>query len=235
MAAKYKEIAEVIERNIKSKIYDDKKKLPTEEELMKEFESSRNTIRKAIDILVSEGHIYRVQGSGVFIRETSKEGYLTLGDMKGFTSEFKSKEVRTKVIYLKVILADDELAEKMKCDKGTEIYKVKRIRIIDNLEVAVEYAYYIKNIVPYLNEEIAKTSIYKYITEGLKLNIGFADKIIYCEKLNKGTAEILKLDDGDPALVIEDTVYLTNGHVFNLSKNIFNYKEAKLLSLTNYK
>jgi GntR family transcriptional regulator of bglA len=64
------------------------------------------------------------------------------------------------------------------------------------------------------------------------LNIGFADKIISCEKLNDDDAGLLDLQPGDPTLIVESTVFLKAGAVFDLSIEKYNYTSAKLLTLT---
>jgi GntR family transcriptional regulator of bglA len=235
MAIKYKDIAEAIEKDIVDGVYKDSKKLPTEEQMMKKYEASRNTIRKAISILVDRGHIYQVQGSGIFIRESSKEGCITLGDMKGLTGDFHSGKVTTKLLELKIIHADEEIANRLKCEIGIEIYFVKRLRFLNGENFAIENSYYNKDIVPYLNKEIVKKSIYDYVINHLKLNIGFADKTIYCDLLDEEHAELLGLKVGEPGIIIEDTVFLTNGLVFNTSKMIYNYKKAKLISLATFR
>ncbi len=235
MAVKYKEIALSIEENINNGLYNEDKKLPTEEILMKRYNVSRNTVRKAISVLVDRGYVYQVQGSGIFIRKASKEGYITLGNMRGLTGDFASKKITTKLLELKVIKANANQAEKMRCAVGTDLYFVKRLRFLEDENFAVEYSYYNKDIIPYLNNEIVEKSIYDYILKDLKLSIGFADKIIYCEKLDKEHSILLSLDEGDPATIIEDTVFLTNGLIFDISKVVYNYKLAKMLSLANYK
>lgn len=235
MAVKYKEIAKSIENAILHDEYVERAKLPTEEELMQRFLVSRNTIRKAISLLADRGYVYQVQGSGIFIRQRSKEGYITLGNMRGLTGDFSSKKITTKLLNLELVKADEEIADKMRCTVGTSLYHVKRLRYLDETNFAVEYSYYNKDIIPYLNSDIVEKSIYSYILNDLKLNIGFADKIIYCDKLSKEHSELLGLDEGDPATIIEDTVFLTNGLIFDVSKVIYNYKMAKMLSLANYK
>ena len=65
---KHKEVPSAIENSILEGKYDNTIKLPTEEELMNEFNVSRNTIRKAIEILSGRGLVYQVQGSGIFLR-----------------------------------------------------------------------------------------------------------------------------------------------------------------------
>ena len=234
MSSKYKQIVEEIEGDILGGKYNEVRKLPTEEELISKYEVSRTTIRKAVGILVSKGYVYQVQGSGIFIRDTVLKDYISLETLKGLTRDFPNKNIYSKVISIEVVKYDKELSEKMKCDLGTNLYYVKRLRIIDNHPFSMEYSYYNKNIIPYLSEEIAKSSIYSYILEDLQLNIGFADKIIYAEKLDSETARLLQLDENDPGLIIENTVFLSNGNVFEVSKVVHNYKYAKLLKLANF-
>lgn len=231
MAVKYKLVCDELEKEILQGKYPSSSKLPTEEELMRKFDVSRNTIRKAIEILVDKGYIYQVQGSGIFLREFSKEGCIPLNGMKGLTKEFAKDVLTSELLELTVIEASEELSEKMKCKKGTEVYHIRRIRYLNSEPYAYEESYYNKEIIPYLNKEICDDSIYEYIEKALKLNIGFADKVVYCEKLKENEAKILGLNEGEPTLVVENTAFLNTGVVFDVSREKYNYTKAKLLSL----
>ncbi|AGE79622.1 TPA: GntR family transcriptional regulator [Bacillus thuringiensis] len=235
MSAKYKQIADVLEQNIRDGLFNETKKLPTEEALMNRFEVSRNTIRKVISQLVNRGYIFQVQGSGMFLRETSVTDYINLGSLRGLTKNLVSQNIETKVLELEVIDADEEIAKQMQCEAGTRLYFLKRLRIVDAKPFSIEVSYFKKDIIPYLNEEIALSSVYSYFIEDLRLNIGFADKVISCEKVNKENAQFLELNEGDPALLIENTVYLVNGTIFELSQSMFHYEKAKLLNRINFK
>ncbi|PLR66332.1 GntR family transcriptional regulator [Bacillus sp. UMB0893] len=235
MAVKYKEIADGLEREIRDGKFDKTKKLPTEEELIKNFEVSRNTIRKAINQLVNRGYIYQVQGSGMFLRDKSATDYINLGSLRGLTKDLTSKKIETNILALQVLEADEGKAKQLRCEAGTKLYYIKRLRIVDHEPFSIEISYFKKDIVPYLNEDIAKSSIYNYLIEDLKLNIGFADKVINCEKIDEASAEILHVNTQDPALIIENTVCLTNGTIFELSKSIFHYQKAKILNRINFK
>src|SRR3954447_20384950 len=103
MAVKYKEIADQLEQDIRDGKFDQTKKLPTEDELINKFEVSRNTIRKAINQLVNRGHIYQVQGSGMFLREKSETDTINLGSLRGLTKDLTSKNIETKILALHVL------------------------------------------------------------------------------------------------------------------------------------
>lgn len=234
MSTKYKQIVSELEADLLSGKYNEVKKLPREEDLIEKYQVSRTTIRKAIAMLVNKGYVYQVQGSGIFIREASLQDYVSLENLKGLTRDFPDKKIESKLINLMVINADEDLAKQMKCDVGTDIYFLERLRYVNEELFAVEYTYLNKNVIPYMSEEIAHRSIYSFIINDLKLSIGFADKIIYADKLDSESAQLLQLSENDPTLVIENTVFLTNGTVFEVSKVIHNYKNTKLLKLANF-
>lgn len=233
MQTKYEIVLNILEKEIVEGKYNVIKKLPTEEDLMKKLNVSKNTIRKAIDVLVSKGYIYRVQGSGVFLREFSKLGCVDMKEMNGLTKTYPSEKLESKVLKFSLIDADEELAGKMKCKVNTKIYYVKRVRYLNGEPMEIEESYYNKDIIPYLNEEICNKSIYSYIIDDLKLKVGFADRVISCEKLNEEEAKLLNLSKDDPALVLNNTVFLSSGVVFDVSLEKYNYTKMKIISLTS--
>ena len=131
MQTKYEIVVNILEKEMLEGKYEDTRKLPTEEELMKRLEVSKNTIRKAIDVLVSKGYIYRVQGSGIFLREFSKLGCVDMKEMNGLTKTYPSDKLESKVLKFSLIDADEELASKMKCEFNTKVYYVKRVRYLN--------------------------------------------------------------------------------------------------------
>lgn len=232
MQKKYETIVNILEKEILDGKYNFNKKLPTEEELIARLNVSKNTVRKAIDILVSKGYIYRIQGSGIFLRDFSKEGCMDVREMNGLTKTYSKNKLKSKVLKLSLIDADEELASKMKCKVNTKVYYVKRVRYLKGDAMEIEESYYNKEIVPYLNEEICSKSIFSYIINDLKLKIGFSDRVISCDKLNEEEAKLLNLNKDDPTLIINNTIFLSSGIVFDVSLEKYNYTKMKIISLT---
>lgn len=223
---KYETVANDLADRINNNEFKESKKIPTEEKLMEEYNVSRNTIRNAIKILTRVGLLYPVQGSGMFIREVRKYNTVFLGGTRGITKDHPGNKLVNKCLHLEVIQADKNLADIMLCKEGTPIYYIERLRIVDDVPYAIEYTYYNKDIIFYLNKEIVESSIYRYIQDDLKLAFGFADKYLSATKLTQKESELLNLEENDPAFIIEDNVYLTNGTLFNCSRVVYNYKLA---------
>src|SRR5512136_809661 len=68
---KYLQLAEILKEHFKDLQYQPDQKIPTEDELIEQFQISRNTVRQALAELVSEGIIYKIQGSGSFFAGTA--------------------------------------------------------------------------------------------------------------------------------------------------------------------
>ena len=69
MALKYQSVADSLRQEIESGLYNGTQLLPTEQLLCQRFQISRQTVRRALSVLESEGLITRRQGSGSHLRE----------------------------------------------------------------------------------------------------------------------------------------------------------------------
>lgn len=103
MSAKYKIVCDSIQQDIEGEKYTQAGKLPTEDELIELYRVSRNTIRKAIDLLVKRGIVMPIQGSGIFLRNAPTEGCVNLENFHGLTAGFSKRRVEAKVIDFKLI------------------------------------------------------------------------------------------------------------------------------------
>lgn len=231
---KYKIVEEALEQEIRDGRYDQTRKLPTEDDLIAKFNVSRNTIRKAIDVLTRRGFVIPVQGSGTFLRDVSHEGCINLEDFHGLTHMFPLSRIETRLIAFQEIPADVKIANILRVDIGAPLYYVKRLRLVDDQPYVVEISYFNREIVPYLNREIITTSIYGYITSDPKKQIGFVDRIIRADVIDDEDASLLGVAPNSPALVLENRAMLRDGRMFDYSLNIHNYARTKLLKLSNF-
>lgn len=69
MEVKYEIVKQTLREEIISGKYQINEKLPTESELMKRFNVSRYTVRRAVGELENEHYIYRIQGGGMFVQD----------------------------------------------------------------------------------------------------------------------------------------------------------------------
>ena len=77
MEIKYEIVKQTLRKEIIDGKYQINQKLPTESELMKRFNVSRYTIRRAVGDLENEHYIFRIQGGGMFVQECNETGLQT--------------------------------------------------------------------------------------------------------------------------------------------------------------
>jgi len=63
----YRQIAEILRRRITAGKYPPDSRIPTESELVEEFEVARSTARRAVEVLRDEGLIYTVPNRGSYV------------------------------------------------------------------------------------------------------------------------------------------------------------------------
>ena len=67
VAPAYRELAEKLRADIETGVYSVGRKMPTETVLQSMHNVSRHTVREALQILLADGLIYKVQGSGTYV------------------------------------------------------------------------------------------------------------------------------------------------------------------------
>lgn len=128
-------------------------KIPSERKLMKRFNVSRGTVRKAIDGLEAEDLVYRVQGQGVFKRP-SADIKMPINSMVKYADLIASYGMQPGVRYVAVyrIPASPQWINLFNLNEGDELVQMKKIYTGDDKPVI-----YLINTIPVtiLGEEMA--------------------------------------------------------------------------------
>ncbi len=66
---KYEQVEKYIKNKIASGAYPVGSRIPSEDELIEKLQMSRNPVRRALENLANEGCIYKIQGSGSFVKD----------------------------------------------------------------------------------------------------------------------------------------------------------------------
>lgn len=137
----YLQMRELIRSRIAEGIYQPGGSIPSENELAAEFEINRLTVRSAVDILVKEGLLKRVQGKGVYV--TGGKIEQDVGDLKGFTSTLQESRRKSgkKILARKVRPAGIKYASMFGIDPGDPVYYIRRLCSADGEPVSLEEIY----------------------------------------------------------------------------------------------
>lgn len=213
---KYKHLIEVIIKRIENNEYQYGKKMPTIRELAVEFGVSSMTVKKALDYLTRYGYIEKRQGSGTYVKMNSDKISPHI-PLSGNSARFPKKNLKTKIIKFDVVHPNTEAADQLQISKDEFVYKIERIRLLDDKPIIMEHVYMPINVIPGLNKEIVMNSIYSYIRNTLNLKITSSDFTITGVRPDEEDKTYLNLKDTDFLLQIVQTVYLNNGTAFEYS------------------
>ncbi|MGL5701792.1 MAG: GntR family transcriptional regulator, partial [Cetobacterium sp.] len=162
--SRYLEIYNFIKENIDNGTYPPEEKIPSENQLKDIFSVSRNTVRKAIELLSSNGYLSSVHGKGVFVIKKIPVNFLL-----GGTESFKEASLKnglnykTTVPVFESLIVDEEISKKTHFLIGEEVYHMIRIREINNEKVILDDNYFLKEVVDGLTVSIAMDSIYEFL------------------------------------------------------------------------
>lgn len=185
--------------------------LPSEREYAEQLDVSRMTVRQAITNLVNEGLLYRQKGRGTFVAEQKLEQKLS--GLTSFTEDMKARGMTpaNTLLAFEIIPADTKVAERLDLKEHTPVYEIKRIRLADDVPMALETVYISANLVKGLTETITAASLYHYIEEELGLVIGHAVQSIEAAIVNETERPHLLVQKGAPVLLIERNTFLKDG------------------------
>ena len=223
---KYNYIAGVVRKKIIDGDYEINQKLPSEKELGAEFSASKLTIKKALDILVSEGLIIKRRGAGTFVKSLSvdeMERLIIDNQMRGTTAFNPGKTVTSKVLDFSVI--PEKVSKKLNIAEKSFVYEIYRVRLVEEQPTVMEKMYMPIDLIVGLKKEDIEGSIYEYIEEKLGLTIQSGHRTITVRKVTDFEAEELNLEQGDPVAVAEQTGYLSTGVPFEYSISVHRYDQ----------
>lgn len=230
---KYKEIANTIKQRIIDGTYEAGKPFPDQHGLAEEFETSRMTIQKALEILRYEGFIYSVRGSGTFVKKNADT--LSKLDSKadeyiGLTKQMVGMgTVTSKVLSFTIRFPNEIECESLQILPSQPVYDIHRLRFLNADPLLLEHTVMPIHVIPGITEEVLAGSIYDYIETRLKLGIGAANRMIGADKPNEDDQEYLGCQMDDPVLEVDQVVFLDNGIAFEYSQTRRRYDKGHIV------
>ncbi|WP_277678034.1 trehalose operon repressor [Gracilibacillus dipsosauri] len=194
--------------------------LPSENELTESYQTSRETIRKALNLLAQNGYIQKIRGKGSLVIDRSKFDFPVSGlvSFKELTEKL-GQAPKTKVHKCQLIEAPSPIRHHLKLTKKEQVWEVVRSRSFSGSRIILDKDYLLKKYVPYMSEEIASDSIYVHLEDELQLTISFAKKEIVVEEPTEEDRELLDLEGFHNIVVIKNYVYLDDASLFQYTES----------------
>ncbi len=199
---KYRIIKDSLQKKIQQGIFGVGDYLPSENELCSHYSVTRTTSRRALDELLKEGFIEKLQGKGSRVRERRKSlGLLTV---KGF-SEAVGADIKTVFLQNPLFTKwSEEIKMPVKIkDRNEKCIFFERLREIDDVPVMLERNWLPGGSLPdFPDREFAGGSFFKTLSQKYLIEIVGSSQEIRAEESTGKVADILHIKAGTPVLHI---------------------------------
>lgn len=194
--------------------------LPSENELKEVYNTSRETIRKALNLLSQNGYIQKMKGKGSIVIDVNKFDFPVSGlvSFKELAEKMGEMPI-TNVHELTVGKPDTFIKQQLQLSSKDQVWKVIRTREMGGEKIILDKDFISRKYVPELTKEICEESIYSYLENELKITISFAKKEITVVEPTDEDRERLDLDGFHNVVVIKNYVYLDNASLFQYTES----------------
>ena len=220
MDVKYLKVYNDLVEKIESEEYAVNEKLPSEKMLMEYYSVSRDTVRKALNKLVQNGYINKVNGKGSIVLDTQKFNFpvSNVVSFKEISKELGQDAV-TKVELLECTIPSKRTMKHLNLAAGEKVWKIVRTRIIDGQKVILDKDYIPEKYMPHLNEEICEDSLYGYVEQELGYKISHARKEITVQYASREDKGYLDMHDFEMIVLIKSYTYLEDTSLFQYTES----------------
>lgn len=224
----YYQLKEIISELIENEELQPNTPIPSERELCEYHGVSRMTVNKAIIHMVNEGLLYREQGKGTFVSKP-KEKHL-LSSLLGFTEDMKMMglKVDTRILDFKKEIAGKAIQNQLKLKDQTEVFEIKRLRIVDDAPYAFETAYIPAFLCEGLSkEQLENRSLYDVLINAYGLAMSYADQTIEPVIADEYASEVLQLEKNSIALKFTQKTFMENHVPIEYTRAIYRSDKYK--------
>lgn len=200
---KYRQLLQLLRRQILAGELSPGAQLPTEEVLMERHGLSRGTVRKAIEQLAAEGLVYTAQGSGTYV-SAAHPNAVPFRFMDCTPGDFTTFRVVTK----EVIPAGMETAERLSLPAGEPLIHIARLRLEGEETIGFSERFLPLALCPdLLGEDLSQPSIHDILVNRSELPLLRAVVEIEAQMLEAEEAELLGVPPATPAIVVSRITY----------------------------
>jgi GntR family transcriptional regulator len=237
MATKADEIYNTIKERILEGEYSAGQRLPAERDFAKEFNTSRPTLRAALERLQADNLIEIIPRGGIFVRSYIPKVVLGPSDPDlpiaagpelkkagSFIRAMESQGRKVMVRFLEpscIMPLGEKLGAKMQKDPKTEVLRRYRVHLVDRIPYRILDSYYLAEYCGgLLGQDNNYYPLFKWVRENKGLRASRAFEKISCRMPSEEEMKILKIHRNQPVIDMDRWVW---GEKENGEEILFEY------------
>ncbi|MFS0562383.1 GntR family transcriptional regulator [Terribacillus sp. 179-K 1B1 HS] len=213
----YRQIANEIKKDIARGYLKKDEAIPTEMELAASFQASRVTVRQALQLLVKEDLLYKVHGSGTYVKQQKIEH--DIYRLQSFTEEIikLGKVPSNKLLTFTIMHPEEEIRRRLQLSSEAQVFYVKRLRCADDDPIILEETFMPIAMFPDLTEDIMMNSKYAYLeSKGFLIKERMGEMIPAMPSPN--LMKLLEIEETAPILSMQLWAFLENDIPFEYTR-----------------
>ena len=218
----YEQIAQQIKQEVSNGGFDAQRRLPTEKAFAEQFNVSRITVRKAIQLLSQEGLVETKQGKGTFVRSQAMRKNLKR-PCTSFTENCiengmvpHSKLLRAGIVKV----SEPRVANGLNIPIGSKAVQIMRLRCANDKPCVIEDNHFPLEFAYLLNMDLENDSLYRILREEKKLSIIAGELVLRITKADSKTAKLLQVENGAPLLRMFGRTFHGDGEILHTCSQI---------------
>jgi DNA-binding GntR family transcriptional regulator len=206
-------------------------KFPAERKLAETFNTSRVTLREALSLLESDGKIFREDRRGWFVSPTALAYDPTNTDNFKTMAIKAKREPRSELLSAELLPCPRDAAKLLGVEAFTQVYKLERLRFLDNRPVAVTINYVIAEYFPELQEKDFIASLTHTYKEDYDILYSQTRYHIRTSSLQGEIAQALRATSGSPAMLVERVNHDQNGRLIDCDLEYWRHDAINIQSV----
>ncbi|MEV1008142.1 GntR family transcriptional regulator [Streptomyces sp. NPDC049881] len=204
--------------------------VPPERSLATEFDTSRTTVRQALQELVVEGRLERIQGKGTFVAKPKVSQALQL---TSYTEDMRAQglEPTSQLLEIGYITADERLSGLLDLAEGGRVLRIERLRLASGEPMAIETTHLSQERFPLLRRSLVRyASLYTALAEVYDVHLARAEETIETSLANPREAGLLGTDVGLPMLMLSRHSRDTRGEPVEWVRSVYRGDRYKFVA-----
>lgn len=208
----YAQVEDILAARISSGALPVGTQLPSEDELIREFDVSRTTIRTTIQNLVRRGLVEIRRGRGTFVASPRMVQELT--ELTGFVEDMLllGRTPTARVVSREVVPADHLVAGKLAITASTPVVQIRRVRLSEGVPLSFDETYLPEGLGrKVMADDLTAEPIFALLEERYDTPLIEAEYELEAVAAEPAIAMALEIPTGSPIFLIDRTSY-TLGH-----------------------
>src|SRR5262249_25577384 len=205
------QLRELLRGKIESGEWQAGHQLPSENDLVSEYELSRATVRQALQLLENDGLVERIHGRGTFVGRPKVAHDLSM--MLSISANGSTPELKLK--HLRRTAPDALVAFKLGLEGTDQVWEFKRVIVVDGEPLMLVNSWLPVSLFPDLDRtSVEHESLQRVMSDHYGLEQVHRRKEVEVTILDNDEAAMLGANAGAPALVISYVSQKSDGSPF---------------------